>query len=302
MQDKKEKTLHLLSILLPISIFILLAVVIGLILSAAFRVIQTTTETSEPEDTCRTIIFEGEEIPVSDDAIVDRVPSAKAYLDGLGMGDINNNKRFVDGVRRVYAEQQDLISLEDLTPHDYNIFPHRSMDLNTAMELFPTEIIIPIDDEIVVAVYKLLDGDKVLYCYYPYFFYEEYRTWYNLTRCIVTERISYKDVSSLQVGDTLQDAAELCPAILYQFPVSNYIYILLEEGLLRMDIETDDSRKQPSRGDPEYDAKLAVWIKETSIVDMAFFPIENTISEDETSDMISNDRWMGNLPFILLPE
>lgn len=301
MQDKKEKVLHLLSIILPISIFVLLAVAIGLTLSAAFRVIQATTEGDEAEDSRRTIIFEGEEIPVSDDAIVDRVPSAKAYLDGLGRGDINNNKRFVDGLRRVYAEQQDLISLEDLTPHDYNIFPHRSMDLNDAMEIFPTEIIIPIDDENVVAVYKLLDGDKVLYAYNSYFYYEEGRTWYTSFLCTVTERISYKDVSSLQVGDTLQDAAELCPAILYQFPVNNYIYILLEEGLLRMDIETDDSRKEPSRWEPEYDAKLAVWMKETSIVDMAFFPIDNTTSEDETSPG-SFDRWMGNLPYILLPE
>ena len=301
MQDKKEKTLRLLSIILPISIFVLLAVAIGLTLSAAFRVIQATTEGDEAEDSRRTIIFEGEEIPVSDDAIVDRVPSAKAYLDGLGRGDINNNKRFVDGLRRVYAEQQDLISLEDLTPHDYNIFPHRFLDLNTAIELFPTEIIIPIDDENVVAVYKLLDGDKVLYAYNSYFYSEEDRAWYTSFLCTVTERISYKDVSSLQVGDTLQDAAELCPAILYQFPVNNYIYILLEEGLLRMDIETDDSRKEPSRWEPEYDAKLAVWMKETSIVDMAFFPFDNTTSEDETSPG-SFDRWMGNLPYILLPE
>ena len=308
MQDKKEKILRLLSIILPIGIFVLLAVVIGVLLSATFRVIdtvRTTTEESEPENTRRTIIFEGEEIFVSDDATVNCVPSVKNYLDGLKKGDMNHHKRFVDGVRRVYEEKKDLISLEDLTPYDYRMFLYRSMDLLSLHQIFPIEILIPIDDEAVCAVYKLQDGNTAVYAYIPYIFDVESGQWYGYgSKCIVSERLTYKDVSKLQVGDTLQAAAELCPAIHYQvLDMFNYAYILLEEGLLRVDIETADIRKRPNSEDPEYEARLETWMKETTIADMTFFPIGNTRSDEEESDVIGNvNRWMSALPFILLPE
>ena len=72
MTDKTEKFLKIISIALPTAVILILAVVIGLFLSSAFRIYDTVKDT-EPEDTRTKVTLQGVEIPVPDNVIVPRL-------------------------------------------------------------------------------------------------------------------------------------------------------------------------------------------------------------------------------------
>ena len=318
MQDKKEKVLHLFSIILPIGIFVLLAVVIGVLLSAAFRVIdtvRTTTEESEPEDTRRKITVGDVEYPVADDTVVaDEIPSVQNYLDGILEGDFIGADEFMDGVRHVHEEEQDFISLEDLTPYEYRTFMDSvfmtdfRLENNLSMihKDYPMEIIIPINEYYALTVYKLLDGDTVVYVYIQCASSLEQDTWYwNLGFYPVTERIAYKDVASLQVGDSLHTVTELCPAVNYQIwdsQVVNPYFLMLEEGMLIVYID-EEGILRPSRSDPMFDIKMTEWVKKATISKLDFAPFGDILTEAEKADLGGfSSTWFSEIPYILLPE
>ena len=317
MQDKKEKTLHLLSILLPIIMFALLAAVIGWILSAAFRVIdfaQTTTEEGEPEDTRRKITVGDVEYPVADDAVVDRIPTVQNYLDGLLDSDFIGADEFMAGVRHVHEEGQNRISLEDLTPYEYRSFMDSvfmkdygpESNLSMIHKDYPMEIIIPINEYDALTVYKLLDGDAVVYVYIECVTSREQDTWYwNPGFYPVTERIAYENVESLQVGDSLYAVTELCPAVNYQIRdshVSHPYYIILEEGMLIVYIDQESCLDTPNKSDPTYEIQLSDWMKRAKISKLDFVPFGNILTEGEKTELVFYHYWISEIPYILLPE
>jgi hypothetical protein len=328
MTDKTEKFLKIISIALPTAAILILAVVVGLFLSSAFRIYDTVKDT-EPEDTRTKVTLQGVEIPVPDNVIVDSTPSARIFLDGITDWNSIDKEWFFEGVRRNHAEGKEPISLNDLTVYDYETFVNDVFALDKPKdekqqipllnESYPIEVLIPINDDIAFAVYRLRDGTEDVYVYMEIFYVrDEYadekiptRWAYNMFCYYVTERLTYADMASLQVGDTVQELIELCPAVSYLLDYNRNLCIgvytvFLEEGFL---IAYIDDAALDRLGEIKRDSgNLSEWAQTTQISDMIFIPYGNTLTEEEKTALVEwNPKYESKLkystiPYMLLPE
>lgn len=322
MTDKTEKFLKIISIALPTAVILILAVVIGLFLSSAFRIfdmVHDDTQESIPEDTRSKVSFQGIEIPVPDNVVVDRTASVKGFLTDF---DWNNTDPtvFIEGIRRSHAENAESLSLQDLTAYEMKDFIREVVNgdgnleddrmLSSCHTFYPIEILIPIDDYNALAVYRLKDGDREVYVYLDCVCVpgndEEKGGWrHNAIVFYATERITYADMASLQVGDSVQKAAELCPALVVQLENAGMVsplVIMTEEGMLLVYIDYTDSDDSPD------EKNLNEWMAGKQIEKLQFIPFGNVLTEEEKAAMIEQD--LGNtffmryssIPYILLPE
>lgn len=109
MTDKNEKFLKIISIALPTAAILILAAVIGLFLSSAFRFYEAVKDT-EPEDTRPRVTIQGVEIPIAEDVAVDSTASARNFLDGITDWNAVSEEEFLEGIRQNHAEGNDPLS------------------------------------------------------------------------------------------------------------------------------------------------------------------------------------------------
>jgi hypothetical protein len=326
MTDKTEKTLKIISIALPTAAILMLAVVIGLFLSSALRMYETVKDT-EPEDTRPHVTIQGVEIPIADHVVVDSTASARNFLDGITDWNTVGEKEFLESIRQNHAEGHDPISLQDLTAYDFDTFMRDVYDRDNAIiedqqlqlldGVYPIEAFIPIDDTSAFAVFRLLDGTEEVYVYMKmgYFHSKDPEKcpsgWIHEPYCYyVTERLSYGDMASLQVGDTVQELMGLCPAIRYELECDRVVYgaytVMLEEGILTAYI--DDTALDRLREIKKDSGNLSEWAQTTRISDMIFVPYGNTLTEAEKAALVEwNPKYESKLkyssiPYMLLPE
>lgn len=322
MTNRTEKAGRILSIALPVVGMTLAAVALGLVLSASLRLYRATQE--RPQETeYRTVTVGGIELPVSDDVVVERTASARDYLDGITDWASMDGRTFMEGIRRNHASGGDTISLQELTAYDYRTFMSRVMrkgqnlqqPLTTLHESYPIEIIIPIHDTLSFAVYRLLDGDREVYAYVECGCYgsadgdAQAFSWFYTTHCyIVTERLSFEDVASLRVGDTVRKLAEHCPAVTYQLRDSTQaspLVVILKEGILYASV---DASAIDSLLRVEDEDGLAVWMETAAISELTLIPYGNTLTEEEKAALIEQNESYGyrmkysTIPYMLLPE
>ena len=326
MTDKTEKSLKILSIVLPAAIILLLAVVIGLVLSSAFRIFDLIKK--ESEETHRTVILGELAIPVAEGIVVDSTPSARNFLEGLTDWNAVDEKTFFEGIHHNHGEGQNPISLKNLKTHDLDAFMRAMFEADSIrfdgqkLQLmdgtYPIEVLIPIDGKTAFAVFRLNDGTEDVYAYVEIGYFHSERPeevssgWiYNPLCYFVTERLTYEDVASLQVGDTVHDLIGLCPAIRYQLERPYNLYtsayvVFLEEGILTAYIddatfhELMETMKDPDR--------LSKWVRTARISDIIFVPFGDVLSEEEKAALIErNSKYesfmkYSSVPYVLLPE
>lgn len=333
MTDKTEKILKIISIALSTAVILILAVVIGLFLSSAFRIfdmVHDDTQESIPEDTRSKVSFQGIEIPVPDNMVVDSTASARNFLDGITDWNAVGEEAFFEGIHRNHADGQNPISLEDLTAYDFITFMkdvfYQAREENEKQQLpflddkYPIEVLIPVDEKRAIAVYRLLDGTTEVYVYIDIYYAsdewgEEYKTrWFHNPYCLyVTERLTLADMASLQVGDTIQQMFDLCPAAQYPLDESgmtNPYVAVLEEGILYAWVD-DAALKELSEINREHKNKaseLAKWKQKVRITDITFIPFGNVLTEEEKAMLIEkNPKYKSfmeysSIPYMLLPE
>ena len=326
MTDKNEKFLKIISIALPTAAILILAVVIGLFLSSAFRFYEAVKDT-EPEDTRPRVTIQGVEIPIAEDVAVDSTASARNFLDGITDWNAVSEEEFLEGIRQNHAEGNDPLSLKDLTAYDFDTFMRDVYDRDNAIiekqqlqlldGVYPIEALIPIDGRSAFAVFRLLDGTEEVYVYMKmgYFHSKDPETspsgWIHEPNCYyVTERLSYGNMASLQVGDTVQELMELCPAVRYELECDRVVYsaytVILEEGILTAYI--DDAALDRLREIKKDSGNLSEWAQTTRISDMIFVPYGNTLTEAEKAALVEwNPKYESKLkyssvPYMLLPE
>lgn len=326
MTDKNEKFLKIISIALPTAAILILAVVIGLFLSSAFRFYEAVKDT-EPEDTRPRVTIQGVEIPIAEDVAVDSTASARNFLDGITDWNAVSEEEFLEGIRQNHAEGNDPLSLKDLTAYDFDTFMRDVYDRDNAIienqqlqlldGVYPIEALIPIDGRSAFAIFKLLDGTEEVYVYIKmgYFHSKDPETspsgWIHEPYCYyVTERLSYGNMASLQVGDTVQELMELCPAVRYELECDRVVYgaytVILEEGILTAYI--DDAAFDRLREIKKDSGNLSEWVQTTRISDMIFVPYGNTLTEAEKAALVEwNPKYESKLkyssvPYMLLPE
>ncbi|MBP3666648.1 MAG: hypothetical protein J6K29_06310 [Clostridia bacterium] len=325
MTDKTEKSLKILSIVLPAAIILLLAVVIGLVLSSAFRIFDLIKK--ESEETHRTVILGELAIPVSDDILVDHTASVREYLDGLLQEDSMEQGRFTEGIRRHHEEGTDPISLKDLTAYDYDEFAdfldsygHRTIGQPSRLtetvanlhQIYPIEMLTPVDDDTVFIIYRLLDGRREVYIYldcYPAQAADDpgFSEWcVNMYGYYVTKRLSYADAESVQTGDSLKTLAKRFPALSYQIQDSRLqspLAVMMEEGILYLFLPEESRKRKYNHG-----LTLSQWMDETTFEDMIFIPFGDVLSEEEKAALIErNSKYesfmkYSSVPYVLLPE
>ena len=326
MTDKSKKIVNGIIMFLPAVAIAVLVVVIGLFLSLAFRFYEAVKDT-EPEDTRPRVTIQGVEIPIAEDVAVDSTASARNFLDGITDWNAVSEEEFLEGIRQNHAEGNDPLSLKDLTAYDFDTFMRDVYDRDNAIienqqlqlldGVYPIEALIPIDGRSAFAVFRLLDGTEEVYVYMKmgYFHSKDPETspsgWIHEPDCYyVTERLSYGNMASLQVGDTMQELVELCPAIGYQLAREGILFrayqVILEEGMLVVYI--DDAALDGLReigNDPD---RLSEWTKTARISDMIFIPFGNILTEEEKAALIEADphyeTYMkySEIPYLLLPE
>ena len=326
MTDKNEKFLKIISIALPTAAILILAAVIGLFLSSAFRFYEAVKDT-EPEDTRPRVTVQGVEIPIAEDVAVDSTASARNFLDGITDWNAVSEEEFLEGIRQNHAEGNDPLSLKDLTAYDFDTFMRDVYDRDNAIienqqlqlldGVYPIEALIPIDGRSAFAVFRLLDGTEEVYVYMKmgYFHSKDPETspsgWIHEPNCYyVTERLSYGNMASLQVGDTVQELMELCPAVRYELECDRVVYdaytVILEEGILTAYI--DDAALDRLREIKKDSGNLSEWAQTTRISDMIFVPYGNTLTEAEKAALVEwNPKYESKLkyssvPYMLLPE
>lgn len=326
MTDKNEKFLKIISIALPTAAILILAVVIGLFLSSAFRFYEAVKDT-EPEDTRPRVTIQGVEIPIAEDVAVDSTASARNFLDGITDWNAVSEEEFLEGIRQNHAEGNDPLSLKDLTAYDFDTFMRDVYDWDNAIiekqqlqlldGVYPIEALIPIDGRSAFAVFRLLDGTEEVYVYMKmgYFHSKDPETipsgWIHEPYCYyVTERLSYGNMASLQVGDTVQELMELCPAVRYELERDRVVYgaytVILEEGILTAYI--DDAALDRLSEIKKDSGNLSEWAQTTRISDMIFVPYGNTLTEAEKAALVEwNPKYESKLkyssvPYMLLPE
>lgn len=326
MTDKNEKFLKIISIALPTAAILILAAVIGLFLSSAFRFYEAVKDT-EPEDTRPRVTIQGVEIPIAEDVAVDSTASARNFLDGITDWNAVSEEEFLEGIRQNHAEGNDPLSLKDLTAYDFDTFMRDVYDPDNAIiekqqlqlldGVYPIEALIPIDGRSAFAVFRLLDGTEEVYVYMKmgYFHSKDPETspsgWIHEPNCYyVTERLSYGNMASLQVGDTVQELMELCPAVRYELECDRVVYsaytVILEEGILTAYI--DDAALDRLREIKKDSGNLSEWAQTTRISDMIFVPYGNTLTEAEKAALVEwNPKYESKLkyssvPYMLLPE
>lgn len=326
MTDKNEKFLKIISIVLPTAAILILAVVIGLFLSSAFRFYKAVKDT-EPEDTRPRVTIQGVEIPIAEDVAVDSIASARNFLDGITDWNAVSEEEFLEGIRQNHAEGNDPLSLKDLTAYDFDTFMRDVYDWDNAIiekqqlqlldGVYPIEALIPIDGRSAFAVFRLLDGTEEVYVYMEmgYFHSKDPETipsgWIHEPNCYyVTERLSYGNMASLQVGDTVQELMELCPAVRYELERDRVVYsaytVILEEGILTAYI--DDAALDRLSEIKKDSGNLSEWAQTTRISDMIFVPYGNTLTEAEKAALVEwNPKYESKLkyssvPYMLLPE
>lgn len=326
MTDKNEKFLKIISIALPTAAILILAVVIGLFLSSAFRFYEAVKDT-EPEDTRPRVTIQGVEIPIAEDVAVGSTASARNFLDGITDWNAVSEEEFLEGIRQNHAEGNDPLSLKDLTAYDFDTFMRDVYDRDNAIienqqlqlldGVYPIEALIPIDGRSAFAVFRLLDGTEEVYVYMKmgYFHSKDPETspsgWIHEPNCYyVTERLSYGNMASLQVGDTVQELMELCPAVRYELECDRVVYgaytVILEEGILTAYI--DDAALDRLREIKKDSGNLSEWAQTTRISDMIFVPYGNTLTEAEKAALVEwNPKYESKLkyssiPYMLLPE
>ncbi len=326
MTDKTEKTIKIISIVLPAAIILVLAVVIGLVLSSAFRIFDIIKE-KEPEETQRTVILGDLAIPVSDDVLVDHTASVREYLDGLLQEDSMEQGSFIDGIRRNHEEGTDPISLKDLTAYDYDEFtefldaygkttadqPARQTETVANLhQIYPIEMLTPVDDDTAFVIYRLLDRRREVYVYLACCPPQAadnpgVSEWcVNMYGYYVTKRLSYADAESVQTGDSLNTLAKRFPALSYQIQDSRLISplaVMMEEGILYLFLSESSVERKYNNG-----LTLSEWMDETTFEDMIFIPFGDVLSEEEKAALIErNPKYKplmkySSIPYMLLPE
>lgn len=326
MTDKSKKIANGIIMSLPAVAIAVLIVVIGVFLSAIFLIFDIVKDT-DPTNACSTVVVEGMEIPVADHVAMDRIPSSRIFLDGITDWSAMDKESFFGGIRQSHTAGKDPVALKDLTVYDYETFMNDVFSLRKPKEevqqipllneTYPLEVLIPVNEDMAFAVYRLRDREEDVYVYMElYYAQSEYvkdvpTKWMHSITCFyMTERLTFADVESLHVGDTMQELVELCPAIGYQLAREGILLrayeVILEEGMLVVYI--DDAALDGLReigNDPD---RLSEWTKTARISDMIFIPFGNILTEEEKAALIEADphyeTYMkySEIPYLLLPE